>query len=394
MSGARRPLHESARCRADRISRGTFRRGPRPAPAARLLLASGLLTLSGCTVTDMLGSVAEEEPRTRITAAFVQARDPEAPIGKAEHPQVVAANGGAYEDRRLEALLAVIVAELVAAEPSDAGSAPDHAYRVTILDSPRGQRFRPAGRLPLRHAGPHRARQRRVRGSRPSWRTRWRTSKPRTGSSASRRPKPTTSPPASPLRWSPTAPRAPSRALPPAASWLHSRNVRSWRPTISASAARARPASTPMRPGAFSCRCVAGANTVVRQTARRTAPESVATCCPPILPRPSGSISRARTPAASARGDADRARRDRYLEGIDGLVFGDRADQGFRAGGNPTRTRISASPSPYRRGFALRNKGNAALASGTGPDGDPFRRRAAVGPPRNSPCAITSPPAG
>ena len=90
--------------------------------------------LSGCTVTDMLGSAVEEEQPQRVTAAFVQAQDPQAPIGEAEHPAVVKANGGAYEDEKLEALLAVVVAELVAAEPAEDGK-PGHAYRVTILDS-------------------------------------------------------------------------------------------------------------------------------------------------------------------------------------------------------------------------------------------------------------------
>ena len=100
-----------------------------------MLAAASLVALAGCNVSDMLGSVADsEEPKTRVTAAFVQAQDPQAPIGEAEHPLVVKANGGAYEDERLEALLAVIVAELVAAGPKDAGE-PAHAYRVTILDS-------------------------------------------------------------------------------------------------------------------------------------------------------------------------------------------------------------------------------------------------------------------
>ena len=61
--------------------------------------------------------------------------------------------------------------------------------------------------------------------------------------------------------------------------------------------------------------------------------------------------------------DADRARRDRYLEGIDGLVFGDRADQGFVRGQAYAHKDLGIAFA-VPKGFALRNKGNAALASG------------------------------
>ena len=116
-------------------------------------LALAAAALASCKMTDVLSSAAPEPAvTTRITSAFVQSRDPQGKIGAAEHPRVVAANGGAHEDERLEALLAIIVADLVAEErrvreeagggAGDADNAEGaHAFRVTILDSPKVNAF-------------------------------------------------------------------------------------------------------------------------------------------------------------------------------------------------------------------------------------------------------------
>ena len=99
------------------------------------VLAAFAVALSSCT---MFNPAPKKTVTERVTSAFVQARDPQNVIGKAEHPRVVADNGGAYENAELEKLLAVVVAELVA---NDTDKARPRAYRVTILDSPKVNAF-------------------------------------------------------------------------------------------------------------------------------------------------------------------------------------------------------------------------------------------------------------
>ena len=106
-----------------------------------LAAALAATTLAGCQFSDALSTAAEEEARgaptgtQRITSGFVQSLDPQATIGAAEHPTVVRNNGGAYSDPKLEALLAVVTAELVAAGGKKPDGEPAHAYRITVLDS-------------------------------------------------------------------------------------------------------------------------------------------------------------------------------------------------------------------------------------------------------------------
>lgn len=107
-----------------------------------------LLVLSGCTLfgakdsidkilspTD--GDVAEavvepdESERPKYTFDALRKADPQARIGAVQHPKILASYGGAYEDEGLEKVLALITGRLVA-QSSDAG----RAYDITVLDSP------------------------------------------------------------------------------------------------------------------------------------------------------------------------------------------------------------------------------------------------------------------
>ncbi len=72
-----------------------------------------------------------ENSSPKVTFEALRANDPQAKIGAAEHPKILAAYGGAYQNEKLETLLALIVGRLVA-ESND----PGRAYGITVLNSP------------------------------------------------------------------------------------------------------------------------------------------------------------------------------------------------------------------------------------------------------------------
>ncbi|BCP55281.1 metalloprotease [Kaistia sp. 32K] len=94
---------------------------------AAILTAS--LLLAGCT------TVLEQTygpPQTTAGAATPPPVDPEqARIGAQEHPRIVASFGGIYHDDKLEKTLARIVGRIVAASDD-----PSQSYRITILNTP------------------------------------------------------------------------------------------------------------------------------------------------------------------------------------------------------------------------------------------------------------------
>ncbi len=61
----------------------------------------------------------------------LRAQDPQSAIGAKEHPRILKAYGGAYEDENLEALLAVVAADLVSQ-----GDNTERIFDITILNSP------------------------------------------------------------------------------------------------------------------------------------------------------------------------------------------------------------------------------------------------------------------
>ena len=100
------------------------------------------LSLAACRISDVLEtelaanveSVApfQDPSIPRVDIESVRASDPEARLGAARHPQVIAENGGVYSNPKLEDLLTIITGRLIAA--GEAGEA-SRAYEVTILDS-------------------------------------------------------------------------------------------------------------------------------------------------------------------------------------------------------------------------------------------------------------------
>lgn len=97
---------------------------------AGLLLV--LLALSGCIIKG-LESV-KNEPL--LTSSFVRPDDPQEAIGQKEHPLVVAKYGGEYRNAKAEEAVALIVGKLVSVSDD-----PARIYKLTILDTPKVNAF-------------------------------------------------------------------------------------------------------------------------------------------------------------------------------------------------------------------------------------------------------------
>ncbi|MEX6506974.1 M48 family metalloprotease [Jiella sp. M17.18] len=69
--------------------------------------------------------------RDPVSFEQVQADDPQSVIARSQHPKILAAYGGAYSDPKMERMLATIVGRLAAVTDD-----PNRAYRITILNSP------------------------------------------------------------------------------------------------------------------------------------------------------------------------------------------------------------------------------------------------------------------
>lgn len=104
-----------------------------PAPALRWAsLVLFALPLAACTLDGSLDGV-EGTPHK---SGFVSANSRETKIGEREHPVVVAKYGGEYRNAEAEKLLALIVGRLVAASPDKA-----QIFRITILNTPKVNAF-------------------------------------------------------------------------------------------------------------------------------------------------------------------------------------------------------------------------------------------------------------
>ncbi|MFP5077471.1 M48 family metalloprotease [Rhizobium sp. YIM 134829] len=109
---------------------------PAPTPAlrrsARLLAGLSLLTLAGCTTAlDQSYEPSVAPSSTPQIVDEVQKNDPRAQMGAREHPRIVASYGGEYKDAKTERLVARITGALTAVSEN-----PNQSYRITILNSP------------------------------------------------------------------------------------------------------------------------------------------------------------------------------------------------------------------------------------------------------------------
>ncbi|WP_099867485.1 M48 family metalloprotease [Pararhizobium haloflavum] len=101
----------------------------RPRLLAILMLASAT---AGCQTslseTDTVLLTPSQSPQT---VEQLSRDDPRAQLGAREHPRIVASYGGEYKDQRTELLLARIVGKL-----TEVSENPQQTYRVTVLNSP------------------------------------------------------------------------------------------------------------------------------------------------------------------------------------------------------------------------------------------------------------------
>ena len=108
------------------------RSGKRRLPVAGVLLsvAAGMI-LSACVSSKLNGG--DEQS---LTSSWVRPDDPQESLGAKEHPLVLAQYGGVYSDVEAERVIAVIVGKLVAVSND-----PARVYKIHILNSPKVNAF-------------------------------------------------------------------------------------------------------------------------------------------------------------------------------------------------------------------------------------------------------------
>jgi len=87
--------------------------------------------LSSCTIDNVVGGASP-----KLTSSWVKPDDPQEKLGKREHPLVLAKYGGAYSNRKAENLIAIVVGKLVGVSND-----PSRVYKITILNSPKVNAF-------------------------------------------------------------------------------------------------------------------------------------------------------------------------------------------------------------------------------------------------------------
>lgn len=104
-----------------------------PVVSARLFSVGMLsLLLAGCqTLMDQAYEPSVRPSDNPQIVDEVQKNDPRAAMGAREHPRIVASYGGEYHDRKTERLVARIAGALTAVSEN-----PNQSYRITILNSP------------------------------------------------------------------------------------------------------------------------------------------------------------------------------------------------------------------------------------------------------------------
>jgi len=98
-------------------------------PACQLLDSGDALDPG--LIVDDASKPAKDKDKRLFSFDALRAKDPQAKLGAKEHPAVLKANGGVYSNQKLEELLAVIVGALVT-HSND----PTRAYDITVLNSP------------------------------------------------------------------------------------------------------------------------------------------------------------------------------------------------------------------------------------------------------------------
>lgn len=120
----------------------------KPAPVALRMMATGLLLLAlgGCRVLDGVSPDSTLQPSANpITVDTVTRDDRMVALARQQHPRILATYGGEYSDPQLERMVARVIGSLTL-DPDN----PDQTYQITILDSPNINAFAlPGGYLYL-----------------------------------------------------------------------------------------------------------------------------------------------------------------------------------------------------------------------------------------------------
>lgn len=100
-------------------------------------LSALALILTGCQLTNSgISEQAFQPSRNPVTIETVERNDRLAAIARAQHPRILATYGGEYPNPKLERTVAKIVGQLTAVSDN-----PSQAYRITILNSPNVNAF-------------------------------------------------------------------------------------------------------------------------------------------------------------------------------------------------------------------------------------------------------------
>ncbi|THV22247.1 M48 family metalloprotease [Peteryoungia ipomoeae] len=103
----------------------------RLASSVAVLVSAGLVVSSCQSVFEQAYEPSVAPSRTPQIVDEVQKGDPRAQMGAREHPRIVASYGGEYSDQKTERLVARIAGALTAVSEN-----PNQSYRITILNSP------------------------------------------------------------------------------------------------------------------------------------------------------------------------------------------------------------------------------------------------------------------
>lgn len=106
----------------------TQRNWRKPALGLGLLAVS---LISGCQSLNSSSDLGLQPSSNPVTVENVTRNDRLAQIGARQHPRILATYGGEYKDPKLERMVAKIVGKLTTVSDK-----PDQTYRITILDSP------------------------------------------------------------------------------------------------------------------------------------------------------------------------------------------------------------------------------------------------------------------
>lgn len=115
-----------------RAARFSAAEKPSISPVFKRSAAIGLVALlSACRTVDFSDPDVIGPSSNPVTVANVSKNDKLAQLGAQQHPRILATYGGEYKDAKLERMVAKIVGNLTTVSDN-----PDQTYRITILNSP------------------------------------------------------------------------------------------------------------------------------------------------------------------------------------------------------------------------------------------------------------------